>query len=272
MKRLLIAGCGDLGSRLAARLDHHQWQVAGLRRNTESLPESIVPVRADLTQPGSMDSIEPEWDAIIYQPTPGSRDEAAYQRTYVDGLRNLLTRVRARRLIYVSSTAVYGQDDGSWVDEESPTEPAAFNGRLVLEGEKLALESVGNTVVVRFSGIYGPGREYLIKSLKAGRASCRPDPPQWTNRIHVDDCAAVLEHLLNLPAPDSLYCASDCQPAPRCDVLDWIADQLDVDRPERLPPQEGAGQGKRVSSRRLLASGFSFKFPDFRSGYGAILS
>jgi nucleoside-diphosphate-sugar epimerase len=270
MRRLLVAGCGDLGIRLAGQLGP-DWRVTGLRRNVGALPESIAPLAADLSRPESFASIEADWDAVVYQATPGARDELSYRRTYLDGLSNLLDRVRPRRLIFVSSTAVYGQDAGEWVDEDSATEPTRFNGRIVLEGERLALASVEESVIVRFSGIYGPGREYLIDSVRSGRASCRPEPPQWTNRIHADDCAGVLAHLLELDTPEPVYCASDCLPATRCEVLEWLAQRLGAPMPEHLVPAEGSGQGKRVDNRRLLESGFEFAFPDYQHGYGAVL-
>jgi len=272
-RRLLIAGCGDLGIRLAARLPvDGTWQVTGLRRDASRLPPSITPLSADLSRPETLARLDRDWDAVIYQATPGQRDESAYRRTYVEGLSNLLDQVRPQRLIFVSSTAVYGQDGGEWVDEQSKTEPSRFNGRIVLEGERVALAAAAESLVVRFSGIYGPGREYLIESVRSGRARCRPKPPQWTNRIHADDCAAVLEHLLELDTPESIYCASDCRPAARCEVLDWLAERLGAGSPERLGPQEDAGQGKRIDNRRLLASGFAFRFPDYQHGYGAMLS
>ncbi len=271
-RRLLIAGCGDLGMRLAARLNTDAWAVTGLRRNASALPESMAALSADLSRPETLRQLDRDWDAVIYQPTPGQRDESAYRRTYVEGLSNLLDRVRPRRLIFVSSTAVFGQDEGEWVDEQSETEPSRFNGRLVLEGERLALAAAAESLVVRFSGIYGPGREYLVDSVRSGRASCRPEPPQWTNRIHAEDCAAVLEHLLELNDPESVYCASDCRPAVRCEVMGWLADRLGASPPQHLDPGEGGGQGKRVDNHRLLASGFEFQFPDYQHGYGAILS
>jgi nucleoside-diphosphate-sugar epimerase len=271
-RRLLIAGCGDLGIRLAGRLQASDWQVAGLRRDTALLPSFITPLSADLSRPETLAPLDRQWDAVIYQATPGQRDEAAYHRTYVDALVNLLDRVRPHRLIFVSSTAVYGQDAGEWVDEQSETVPSRFNGRLVLDGERVALAAAAESLVVRFSGIYGPGREYLLDSVRSGKASCRPEPPQWTNRIHVDDCAAVLQHLLDLVEPAPVYCASDCRPAPRCEVLGWLSERLGVPPPRHLGLAEGDGQGKRISNHRLLASGFKFQFPDYQHGYGAMLS
>ncbi|NBB93662.1 MAG: sugar nucleotide-binding protein [Gammaproteobacteria bacterium] len=269
MKRLLIAGCGDLGLRLAARLDRERWQVHGLRRGVDALPADIIPVRADLTDPDSLGVVAGRWDAVVYQATPDAYDEDGYRDAYVHGLANLVEKVDARRLIFVSSSAVYGQDAGEWVDEDSPTEPARFNGRVLLEAEALAGRSASEPVVVRFSGIYGPGRDSLVRKVAAGQARCRETPPQWTNRIHSEDCAGVLAHLLDLDSPERLYCASDAHSATRCEVLDWLAGRLGVSPPVR--ENAGGGQGKRVASGRLVESGYSFRYPDYRSGYQEML-
>ncbi|MFP4209029.1 MAG: SDR family oxidoreductase [Wenzhouxiangella sp.] len=267
MKRLLIAGCGDLGIRLSRRLRPEDWLIHGLRRHPEQLPAHIQRLRADLQEPASLALVAGHWDAVIYQATPDQRTPEAYRAAYVEGLDNLLAACHSDRLIFVSSTAVYGQDDGSWVDEDSPTAPSAFTGQLLLEAEALCARSGG--LSVRFSGIYGPGRDYLIRSLVSGTARCRARPPQWTNRIHAEDCAAVLAHLLDLSEPAPVYCASDALPAPRCEVLDWLAGQLGLPPPDR-EGQDG-GQGKRVANHRLIDSGFVFQYPDYRTGYRELL-
>ncbi|MDX1625871.1 MAG: SDR family oxidoreductase [Wenzhouxiangellaceae bacterium] len=269
MSRLLLAGCGDLGRRLAGRLgDGHE--VHGLRRRTERLDAGIRPLRADLGDPASLEAAAGEWDAVVYTATPAERTEEAYRATYVEGLENLLRRVDAGRLVYVSSTAVYGQDEGQRVDEDSPTEPSAFNGRILLEGERRAIEAGG--VVVRFAGIYGPGRDYLLRKLRRGPVQCRRHPPVWTNRIHADDCAAVLEHLLGLEDPAPVWVASDGHPAPRWEVLDWLARRIGAPGPVEPDDAPGAeGQGKRVEAARLLATGLALQYPDYRAGYAALL-
>lgn len=264
-RRLLIAGCGDLGNRLAARLA--EWRVHGLRRNVSRLPDGIVPLRADLSRSATLDAAAGDWDAIVYTATPGERTPDGYRLAYVNGLKTLLTRARTERLIMVSSTAVFGQDQGEQVDETSPAEPRHFNGEILLEAERIAAEAGG--IVLRFSGIYGPGREYLLRSVRNGPVECRRDPPVWTNRIHSEDCAAALAHLLELEQPESLYLASDARPAPRWDVLDWLARELGVPGPVGAP--DDAGQGKRVDASRLSKSGFELQYPDYRAGYGEML-
>lgn len=267
--RILIAGCGDLGIRLADRLDG--WQVSGLRRDPSRLPSGITPVRADLARPETLDAIAGAWDAVVMTATPDERTEQAYQAAYVAALRGLLARVRARRLVFVSSTAVYGQTDGSWVDEDSQARPAAFNGQVLLEAEALAREAGG--IVVRFSGIYGPGRDWLLRRLRQGPVECRRCPPQWTNRIHADDCAGVLAHVLALADPAPVYNASDCEPAARWDVLSWLAARLHVAGPVETTGSDPApDQGKRIANQRLLDSGYRFEYPDFRAGYQEMMA
>ena len=266
VRRLLIAGCGDLGIRLGARLAG--WEIHGLRRNPAGLPPGIVPVCGDLGNRFALEAVAGTWDALVYTATPAERTPAAYREAYVEGLGNLLEKVRTPRLIFVSSTAVYGQDQGEWVDEEAPTRPRAFSGEILLEAEALA-RAAGGTVL-RFSGIYGPGREYLIRQVRAGPVRCRRDPPLWTNRIHADDCAGALAHLLSLEKIAELYCASDAEPAPRWEVLAWLAERLGVPGPVEAV-DEKSGQGKRISAKRLFATGLRLQYPDFRAGYRAIL-
>ena len=266
-RRLLIAGFGDLGRRLVSVLQD-EWQCHALRRSAEPGNGSFTPVRADLNRPETLKAIQGRWDAIVYTATPAARTPEAYRDSYIHGLQNLLRAAGTERLIFVSSTAVMGQDRGEWVDEHSPTGPKRFNGRILLEAERVALEAAG--IVVRFSGIYGPGRTRLIERVRSGSLKCRREPPIWTNRIHADDCARVLAHLLALPAPENLYLASDHLPATRWEVYEWLAEQLSAPPPIAVD-DPGSGQGKRVRNDRLLASGFEFQYPNFREGYRPLI-
>ncbi|MEE4330475.1 MAG: SDR family oxidoreductase [Wenzhouxiangella sp.] len=267
MKQLLIAGFGDLGQRLSARLTAaSNWQVHALRRSSGPGTGDPIYHRADLTRPETLSDLPARFDAIVYQATPSERSPEAYRSIYIEGLGNLLARTATDQLLMVSSTAVYGQDEGEWVDESSITTPRAFNGEILFEAERLALAAGGR--VVRFSGIYGPGRDALIRRLQSGQARCSEAPVQWTNRIHADDAAATLAHLLERPALGPVVCASDDRPSPRCEVLDWLADRLGCPPPLR---ENGSGAGKRVSNALLRASGFEFTYPDYRTGYQGLL-
>lgn len=270
MQRILIAGCGDVGIALGLLLVENGHRVFALRRNVAALPSSLEPVAADLTDPATLGSL-PEVDIVYYTAAADGRDEAAYDRAYVSGVKNVLKSLRdgnrsVRRLIFVSSTGVYGQHAGEWVDELSPTEPARFSGRKLLDGERLCLGGPYPATVVRFGGIYGPGRNRLIRQVRDG-ASCVEQPPRYTNRIHRDDCAGVLRHLLQLDAPAPVYIGVDCDPAAQCTVMDWLAKRMKAPAPRRETDRSNGGQGKRCRNELLLSSGYRFLFPTFREGY-----
>lgn len=281
MRRVLIAGCGDVGTALGVLLAAQGHSVFGLRRRAGLLGPPLHPVAADLAEPATLRALPDGVDTLVYAAAADGFDEAAYRRAYVDGLANVLAALRARtaplaRVAYCSSTAVYAQDDGAWVDETSPAEPRGFSGRRLLDGERLALASGARPIVVRLAGIYGPGRTRLIDQVRAGTATCTEGAPTWTNRIHRDDCAGVLAHLLALPAPDPLWIGVDHEPAPLCTVLDWLAARLGAPPPRRVPAGEATGRRERSNKRcrnaRLAASGYGFRFPTFREGYGAVLA
>ncbi|MDH3686405.1 MAG: SDR family oxidoreductase [Myxococcales bacterium] len=279
MARILIAGCGYVGSELARIRAEAGDDVFGLRRNPIGLPAGVVPISADLAVARSLAELPEALDAVVYAAAPGGRDDAFYRTTYVEGLRNLLgvlgERPERPRVIFVSSTAVYGQTKGEWVDESSPTEPGHFSGVRLLEAEALLRESEFPGVVVRFGGIYGPRRTRLLERVRQGRVSIARGAAQYTNRIHRDDCAGALHHLIDLDAPDDCYLGVDHEPADEADVFQWLAGVLGAPAPliassdERRESRRGGN--KRCRNDRLVASGYTFRHPSFRDGYTAIL-
>ncbi len=271
--RILIAGCGDIGTRLGLRLAAAGDEVFGLRRDPARLPPAIRPLAADLASGTGLEALPGRLDAVVYAAAADGPGEAAYRAAYLDGLATLLARLHRagmpRRLVFVSSTAVHAQDDGAWVDETSPAAPATPSARCLRETERLALAAPCEAVVVRPGGIYGPGRTRLIEQVRRG-APCTPGA--WSNRIHAEDLARALAHLLALPAPELLYLAVDDAPVELCEVLDWIADQLGLPHPPRDPGTGGGhGSNKRCSNARLKASGFRFEYPSYREGYADML-
>ncbi len=274
MSKVLIAGCGDVGIALGLRLVEDGHQVYALRRNVGALPSSLEPVAADLADADSL-RVLPVVDYVYYTAAADGRDETAYERAYVSGVRNLLQSLakhgqNVKRFVFVSSTGVYGQDAGEWVDESSPTEPSRFTGRALLDGERLCLQGMYPATAVRFGGIYGPGRNRFVRQVRDG-ATCVEQPPRYTNRVHRDDCAGVLRHLLRLDAPASVYNGVDCDPAAQCTVMDWLAKRLNAPKPRREAAQGTGGQGKRCRNDLLLDSGYRFLYPTFREGYAQLI-
>ena len=275
MANILIMGCGDLGCAVGDRLAADGHDVWGLRRRPEQIPEPIQPLAGNFSVADGLPELPPALDTVYFIATPGEFTEAAYRRAYIDGLRNALAAlVRAqqqpRRIVFVSSTSVFGADDGRWVDEDSPTEPTRFSGRCLREAEQLLADSPFPGVVVRFGGIYGPGREYHLRKVREGIRG-QHEAPVWTNRIHRDDCVGLLTHLFHLDNPEPLYLGVDDEPALRHELLAWLAQAMEIDPPGAPPMPEGAVSGKRCRNARLHASGYRLQYPDYRVGYRALL-
>jgi len=276
---VLIAGCGRIGTRLGQRLAGRGAEVYGLRRRDEPLPPPLNTLQADMTRPESLvGQLPPRLDRIYFIATPGGFEDERYRLAYVVGMSNLLTTLREedqspRRIVLVSSTAVYGQLAGEWVDEASPTEPNGFSGQRMREAERSLLDSEFPGVAVRFGGIYGADRTRMLDRVRQGKP-CVADPPHYTNRIHEDDTVGILEHVGDLEAPDPVYLGVDSEPCTQCELMDWLADRLDKPRPERSAGSAGGTRGSNKCCRndRLLASGYQLLYPTYREGYNAMLA
>ncbi len=265
-QRVLLAGFGDLASRLAPLLLARGDEVFGLRRSAVPLPAGVVPLRADLLAPGDLGGLPDALDAVVCTLTPATRDEAGYRAIYIEAPLNLLSALgsSAPRWLFASSTAVYGGDDGRLIDDDTAPEPDAFNGRVLLAAERSLADRVPDALALRFSGIYGPGRRMLLRRAQTATVS----RPHWSNRIHVDDAAAALAFCLQRPDLRGALIVSDGCPSREDEVFAWLAERLG--RP--LPTCAGGPEsGRRIFPKRLSEAGFSPRFPDFRLGYSSLL-
>lgn len=275
MAKVLIVGCGDVGSRLALTLAAAGHEVFGLRRTAATLA-GVTMLQGDVTQAATL-KFPSGLDYGFIVLAPGESGAEAYRRIYFEGTRQVLqalARQCLRRLFWVSSSSVYGQDAGEWVDEDSPAQPASATAQVLLKSEALVQAAAWPATVLRLSGLYGPGRLRLLNWVKAGWP-VQAQPLQWSNRLHVADAAGALAFLLerdqagvNL-AP--LYIGTDRLPVPQHEVLDWLAQQMELPAvPHEARP--GAGSNKRLSNKRLLELGYRLQYPDFRAGYADVLA
>jgi nucleoside-diphosphate-sugar epimerase len=264
-----------LGQRLLAAGQ----RVVGVRRNVQALADSgLEAASADFADPATLKDL-PDAEVLVYVASADRFEEEAYRAAYLEGLKAVLGEFAGRdrpprRVFFVSSTSVYPQQAGEVVDEASAAEPTGFAGALLREAERALLEHALPGTVVRFSGIYGPGRDRLIRQVSEGRIA-PASPAMYTNRIHRDDCAGVLAHLIGRTladeAVDELYLASDCEPAPLHEVMAWLARQLKVEATETIQSPLRRRASKRCSNARLLASGYAFHYPSYREGYAQVL-
>ncbi|MHB0806701.1 NAD-dependent epimerase/dehydratase family protein [Stutzerimonas nitrititolerans] len=275
---VLIAGCGDVGSRFGLQMSRAGWTVYGLRREAAGLPVPILPVAGDLLSgqcPRNWPNAELSY--LVYAASASQHDEPGYRQAYVEGLRNVLGWLeqrgqRPKRLLFLSSTGVYGQNQGEWIDETSPTEPNGFTGQVMLEAERLALNSGLPATLVRMGGLYDPARPWLQNQIRAGLRVDR-EPPQYSNRIHRDDAAGLLAFLLQADlrgvALDDCYLGVDNDPAPLHEVVDWLRERLDVTHWAEQSMTRRAGS-KRCSNARARALGWTPKYPSYRDGYARV--
>lgn len=279
MSRNLIVGCGYTGSVLAAELVAEGQTVYALRRSDAALPAGVQRLRADVAEPLPAGTLPDELDTVVYAVAAKSREERVYRAAYVDGLAHVLdalshTQTPPRRVIFTSSTAVYAQHESEWVDETSPAEPLAFNGRILLEAESRLAAAPFETCTLRLGGIYGPGRTSRLRSVAEGDATVRAGEPHYTNRIHRDDAAAAIGHLLRVPTLPAVVLGVDDEPADERAMLEWMAEALGVAAPKVVaaaaapPPRTGS---KRCRNALLHSLGWAPRYPTYREGYAALL-
>jgi len=281
--RVAILGCGYLGLELGERLTAAGADVVGVRRSAvgvERIEErGFEAVSADATDPADLRSV-PDVDVLVYAVSGGrSGDPWA---VYVEGLRTVVETFGARatspdRLVYVSSTGVYGDRDGAWVDEETNLSPESDRERALVAAERVALaetDPVGiDGTAVRLAGLYGPGRYWTDRYLSG------PVVEGYANMIHRDDAAGAITHLLETDAcRDAVVNAVDDEPVSRVRFAEWLAEGTGRSPPERLSRAAARSRpdvsrraltSKRVANDRLRATGYEVAVPTFREGYAA---
>ncbi len=278
MARILIVGTGDIGGNLATQLVTAGHEVWGLRRSDKPLSDGVQLLVGDVADRDTLPALPKDLDIVVYSIASPVFSKEGYHDYYVKGLKNILKLLKGQnpaRVIFVSSSSVYHQMDGEWVDEISETSPTSFSGKEMLLAEQSLLQSNFAGTVVRFTGIYGPGRTRMIEQARHG-GYCDPEPPVWTNRIHRDDCLGVLTLIINRALAgeslDDIYLATDDEPATLFDILEWMKDRIgDVD-PDHDVGEVTRRANRRCSNKRLRALGYDFLFPNYQEGYDVMLN
>ncbi len=268
--KTLILGCGYLGKALGSALIQEGHEVTGWVYSPENAATlkalGITPIVADLTEMTAWEVIR-GFDGVVHCASSRRGDAEVYEKIYLGGVRLAIQHLPKSRLIFVSSTSVYAQTDGSWVDETSPTEPTASTGKVLLEAERETLAAGG--IVVRAGGIYGPDRGVLYERFLKGEAIIEGDGLRWMNQIHRDDLASAISRLTQNRPSESLFNAVDDEPTNALTYFQWLSDQLKKPMPPFGPENHQRKRGwthKRISNQRLRATGWIPKYPTFREG------
>ncbi len=280
---ILLVGCGYLGSRVGQR-----WLAAGeevytITRSDEKAQEfaqqGYKPIVADVTRPATLAKL-PAVKTVLYAVGYDRQSGDSIDKVYVEGLRNVLDRLRApARVVYISTTGVYGPGGGgAWVDETSPCEPTRPGGKASLAAEQvLASHPKGsNHVILRMAGLYGPGRLPLATQIRAGEP-VPAEPEAYLNLIHIDDAAQVAVLAAQAEQSSACYCVSDGHPVLRKDFYVELARLLEAPAPTFASPDVSATPtrrgscAKRISNARLLSElPMRLEYPSYMEGLAAI--
>ncbi|MDG5775852.1 SDR family oxidoreductase [Haloarculaceae archaeon H-GB1-1] len=287
--RVVILGCGYVGVELGRQLaDDHE--VVGVRRSESGVAAiedaGFRGVQADVTDADSLAAV-PDADAVVFAASSGGRGAEAAREVYVAGLRTAIDHFGQRadapeRFVYTSSTGVYGDHDGAWVDEETPLEPTTAKTEVLAEAERVARERPqeygAHGAVARFAGLYGPDRYRLERYLEG------PVTEGYLNMVHRDDAAGAVRFLLTEDVREDIVLVVDDEPVSKWPFADWLADECGVEHPpkqtiaDRLADPDVSETvrrrlqtSKRCSNERLRELGYEFAYPTYREGYRAAI-
>jgi nucleoside-diphosphate-sugar epimerase len=273
----LVVGCGYLGLRVARLWRNAGARVCAVTRSADRAralaAEGLDPLVGDVTAPDGLPAL-PAVDTLFWAVGFDRASGASYRDVHVGGLGRVLDAIPdTARVVFASSTGVWGTDDGGIVDEATPALPAREAGRVLLEAEDLLHARVGDRgTALRFAGLYGPGRLPRLDDLKAGRPIAA-DPDSWLNLVHVDDAARIVVAVAAAPHARRLYVVSDGHPVRRRDWYAHLAARTGSPPPTfDTAAERTRGADKRVDPALLFRDiPLTLTYPDSFRGIDAIV-
>ena len=277
IKKLLIIGCGKLGQRIGNHLAELPIEIVGIKRTLPKTPTRFKILALDIFSDkfsGSLNHINP--DFVIYCVSSDSQTEESYQKNYVEGLRSTVKVLgqldNFQHLFFISSTRVYGQVTDKFLSESTNPQPSDYGGRALLEAEKCLENLLFKSTILRLSGIYGDDRRHMLGI--ASDMTRWPPEDRWTNRIHEEDAVSfisfLLTEMLNKKDVEDLYLVTDSQPVSLYEVLSWIRSELGLSVDKTPVPNKI--NGKKLVSEILPRLNFSFKHPNYKTGYAQMIA
>ncbi|MCH9770811.1 MAG: sugar nucleotide-binding protein [Betaproteobacteria bacterium] len=274
-KKLLVIGCGKLGQKLGLLAKKTPLDLLGFKRK-KITSTNIRIEQQDIFDKSFFDKVKIHSpDFILYSLSADEQSEKSYRRNYVEGLKQVIKSIKYinnfQHLFFVSSTSVYGDNNDQFIDEFSETSPKNFRGTILLEAENLLNTVKFNSTVLRLSGIYGSGRNYMIKLSQD--AESWPKVDRWTNRINEDDAANFIIFLLNQclqgEIPEKLYLLTDKEPVTLFRLLNWIRQNLNLKN--KINITSDPILGKRLRSSIIPSLKFEYKYPTYKQGYKELI-
>lgn len=287
--RTLIIGCGYIGRWLALEMSRQGHSVTCLRRSAiedEGLHiAGIEVIPLDVSRTSSWHKLEPLFDWVVNCASSNRGGEESYRAVYLEGTRNLLNWLASappRKYVYTSSTGIYAQNDGSWVDESAETAPASETGKILLQTENLLREAHDRSgfpaIILRVAGIYGPGRTFLLKNFLAGEAVIEGRGDRHLNMVRREDVVGAIRAALERGQPGEIFNVADGEPVRQGEFYQWLAERLRRPLPPSVetaepPSRKRSATNKRIANARLREQlGYGFRFPTYRAGYESLIA
>lgn len=284
-KKLAIFGCGYLGSELARQGVARGWEVSALTRNPDTAAALrgaglAQVVEAELSSDDWHAEIAPEFDYLVNCVGAASDDVAGYVKSYVEGQDSLMRWAEGGSIgsfVFTSSTSVYPQTGARLVDETSDSVGVSDRAGLLLAAENRGYagpDSIARSFVLRLAGLYGPGRHLLADKVKAGE-TLSGNGDRILNLLHRDDAASAVLAALEAGEVNvgRIYNVTDGAPAPRREIVEWLADKLGVEVSAFAEDDAEDTPNRKVSNDRIRDElGWEPAYPSYRAGYEAILA
>ncbi|MGA8882126.1 MAG: NAD(P)H-binding protein [Acinetobacter sp.] len=263
---ILFIGYGKTSQRAAKQLFEQGHQITTISRSPKS--DGFASHLIQDIQQLDLSELAPI-DAVYVLLSPESSAVEAYQRTFVDSIAPVVHALKnhpVKKVIVVSSSRVYGENAGERIDDETPPQPGDAQGQVLLNMETLWQQAYpSQCVIVRPAGIYGTSVARMIKLAETSKTYPKL---HWSNRIHIEDLAAFLAHLLHVEQAEKSYLCSNSQPLPLHEIIQWFQRQLHV--PE-LALESMSETGKRIYASRMQQMGFELQHPNCFDDYLALL-
>ncbi len=266
--KILVCSAGYVGSRVVEKFQSLGHEVEVLRKSNTPLAgvkTHSIDMSEKPTQLGS-------FDLVYICLSAGDYSEEGYRKTYIDAYRNIVNSVdqdRLKKIIMVSSTSVFSQSEGQWVREEDAS-PSSFSGKVLLESEKMIAGFGKDFCILRLSGIYGPGRASILKSVQEKKASYEQGESAFTNRIHIDDIIGFSAYALS-EGLSGTYNVSDSTPSRKNELLSHLAKLYGVELETSEAKPSLRRTNKKVSNKKMLETGYKLKYPNFVEAYADLI-
>ncbi len=267
--KVLMIGCGKLGLRIAEILAAQKNQIWALKRHPENLPAFVTPIQGDLSAPPTVDWTS--FDLIYLIVSPDQRTELAYQELYQENIPALSARLGRhlksdQQIIFVSSTHVYSENQGGWINSKTSVQPYDYRSKAILTAEKSLVDSTPNIFLIRLSGLYDQHSQYIMSQLKSKRIL---SANHYTNRIHREDAARFLAYLSTYTGKERIFVASDNQPTQRGELMQWLAKECEME--PIISELDKSVSGKCCDNQSMRDTGFVLQYPDYKSGYQSLI-